>query len=247
MIEFKDLPIRDTASIMKGQFEQVKMLYKSNPQLAGELAISMMEQALCLDYSSTDFTIQLVLKNYENIVEKNADRYDAKKFAAEEAKKDALRPIADRLRLGMTQVQISKELGIPKSTVGDRVKKIREKYPELLRNPEIPTDPENEVSDFLDPDGSEEISGNPENIADFIENKRNPENPENPKYVNVNVNDNVNVTRVSSNEETLETISLEELNRMGAIFELDGDIVTFTTGKQMRVETKKREDGSWDF
>jgi hypothetical protein len=57
MIEFKDLPIRDTASIMKGQFEQVKMLYKENPQLAGELAISMMEQALCLDYSSTDFTV----------------------------------------------------------------------------------------------------------------------------------------------------------------------------------------------
>ena len=250
MIEFKDLPIRDTASIMKGQFEQVKMLYKSNPQLAGELAISMMEQALCLDYSSTDFTIQLVLKNYENIVEKNADRYDAKKFAAEEAKKDALRPIADRLRLGMSQVQIMKELGMPKSTVNDKVKKIREKYPELLRNPENPADPENENSDFLDPDESEEISGNPENIADFIENKRNPENPKNPEYVNVNVNDNVNVTRVSSNEEILETISLEELNRMGAIFELDGDIATFTTGKQMRViglETKKREDGSWDF
>ena len=250
MIEFKDLPIRDTASIMKGQFEQVKMLYKSNPQLAGELAISMMEQALCLDYSSTDFTIQLVLKNYENIVEKNADRYDAKKFAAEEAKKDALRPIADRLRLGMSQVQIMKELGMPKSTVNDKVKKIREKYPELLQNPENPVDPENENSDFLDPDGSEEISGNPENMADFIENKRNPENPENPEYVNVNVNDNVNVTRVSSNEETLETISLEELNRMGAVYTLDGDIATFTTGRQMKViglETKKREDGSWDF
>lgn len=237
MIEFKDLPIRDTASIMKGQFEQVKMLYKSNPQLAGELAISMMEQALCLDYSSTDFTIQLVLKNYENIVEKKAEKYDAKKFAAEEAKKDALRPIADRLRLGMTQVQISKELGIPKSTVGDRVKKIREKYPELLQNPENPADPENENSDFLDPDGSEEISGNPENMADFTENKRNPENPKNPDHVNVNVNVNDNVTRVSSNEETLETISLEELNRMGAEYTLDDEgVATFSTGYKVRVK-----------
>ena len=250
MIKFKDLPIRETATIMKGQFEQVKLLYEQNPQLAGELAISMMEQALCLDYSCTDFTIQLVLKNYEELVEKKAVKYDAKKFAAEEAKKDALRPIADRLRLGMTQVQIMKGLNMPKSTVNDKVKKIRECYPELLRNPENPTDPENEVSDFLDPDGSEEISGNPANMADFIENKRNPENPENPEYVNVNVNDNVNVTRVSSNEETLDTISLEELNRMGATFELEGDIATFTTGKRMRVigiETKKREDGSWDF
>jgi hypothetical protein len=106
-----------------------------------------------------------------------------------------------------------------------------------LRNPENPTDPENEVSDFLDPDGSEEISGNPENMADFIENKRNPENPENPEYVNVNVNDNVNVTRVSSNEETLETISLEELNRMGAEYTLDDEgVATFSTGYKVKVK-----------
>ena len=58
----------------------------------------------------------------------------------------------------------------------------------------------------------------------------------NPKP-NVNDNDNVNVTRVFPSENTLETISLEELNRMGAMFELDGDIATFTTGKRMRVET----------
>ena len=236
MIEFKNLPIRDTASIMKGQFEQVKLLYKTNPQLAGELAISMMEQALCLDYSSTDFTIQLVLKNYEQLVERKAEKYDAKKFAVEEAKKDALRPIAERLRLGMTQVDIGKELGIPKSTVSDRVKKIRENYPELLLNPEIPTDPENDVSDFLDPDGSEKISGNPEKLADLIENKLEPENPENPEYVNVNVNvnDNVNASRPSSYEEVLPTISLEELNRMGARF-------NYVTGSVIEIQgTKKR-------
>ena len=116
MIEFKDLPIRETASIMKGQFEQVKMLYQENPALAGELAISMMEQALCLDYSSTDFMVQLILKNYENIVEKKAEKYDAKKFASMEAKKDQLRPIAKMLSEGKTQKEISRILNIPKKS-----------------------------------------------------------------------------------------------------------------------------------
>ena len=239
MIEFKNLPIRETASIMKGQFEQVKLLYQENPALAGELAISMMEQALCLDYSSTDFTIQLVLKNYENIVEKKAEKYDAKKLAAEEAKKDALRPIAERLRGGMTQVQIMKELNIPRSTLNDKVQKIRTKYPELLENPENPTDPETNSSDLLDSeksDGSEIITGNPEKEADLLETVQNPENPKNPDYVNVNVNvnDNVNVTPISSNEEIVGTISLTELNRMGARF-------TYVSGSVVEIEgTKKR-------
>ena len=183
MIEFKDLPIRDTASIVKGQFEQVKMLYAKNPELAGELAISILEQALCLDYSNTDFTIQLVLKNYENLVGKNAEKYDAKKFAAEEAKKDALRPIANLLRAGMSQVQIMKALNMPKSTVNDRVKKIRTCYPELLENP---ADPENYISDLSDP----------EKKTDFL-GVKNPENPKNPDHVNVNVNVNDNVSRTS--------------------------------------------------
>ena len=55
--------------------------------------------------------------------------------------------------------------------------------------------------------------------------------------VNVNVNDNVNETRVSSNEETLETISLEELNRMGAEYTLDDEgIATFSTGHRAKVK-----------
>lgn len=241
MIKFKNLPIRETATIMKGQFEQVKLLYEQNPQLAGELAISMMEQALCLDYSCTDFTIQLVLKNYEDLVEKKAVKYDAKKFAAEEAKKDALRPIADRLRLGMTQVQIMKELNMPKSTVNDKVKKIRECYPELLENPENPTDPENENSDLLDPDGSEKISGNPENMADLLESQQNPENPKNPDYVNVNDNvndnDNVNNSRVSPSEKSLKEMTFEQLEELGAQYVLNNEgIATFSTGHQVKVK-----------
>lgn len=243
MIEFKDLPIRDTASIMKGQFEQVKLLYAQNPVLAGELAISMMEQALCLDYSCTDFTVQLVLKNYENLVEKKAEKYDARKNAAVEAQKDALRPIAELLLQGKTQIAIAKELGIPKSTINDRVKKIRSEFPELLQNPINPDEYEKSEPDYTDSeksDGSEIITGNPEKEADLLETVQNPENPENPNYVNVNVNvnDNVNVnlTRVSSNEETLETISLSELNRMGASYKnVGGGVIEFSTGKRMKV------------
>jgi hypothetical protein len=243
MIEFKDLPIRETASIMKGQFEQVKLLYAQNPVLAGELAISMMEQALCLDYSCTDFTVQLVLKNYENLVEKKAEKYDARKNAAVEAQKDALRPIAELLLQGKTQIAIAKELGIPKSTINDRVKKIRSEFPELLQNPVNPDEYEKSEPDYMDSEksgGSEIITGNPEKEADLLETVQNPENPENPDYVNVNVNVNdnvyVNETRVSSNEETLETISLSELNRMGASYKnVGGGVIEFSTGKKMKV------------
>ena len=53
---------------------------------------------------------------------------------------------------------------------------------------------------------------------------------------NDNVNDNVNITRVSSNEETLETISLSELNRMGASYKnVGGGVIEFSTGKKMKV------------
>lgn len=243
MIEFKDLPIRETASIMKGQFEQVKLLYAQNPVLAGELAISMMEQALCLDYSCTDFTVQLVLKNYENLVEKKAEKYDARKNAAVEAQKDALRPIAELLLQGKTQIAIAKELGIPKSTINDRVRKIRSEFPELLQNPVNPDEYEKSEPDYMDSEksgGSEIITGNPEKEADLLETVQNPENPKNPDYVNVNVNVNdnvyVNETRVSSNEETLETISLSELNRMGATYKNIGSgIIEFPTGKKMKL------------
>ena len=257
MIEFKDLPIRETASIMKGQFEQVKLLYAQNPVLAGELAISMMEQALCLDYSCTDFTVQLVLKNYENLVEKKAEKYDARKNAAVEAQKDALRPIAELLLQGKSQVAISKELSIPRSTLNDRVKKIRSEFPELLQNPVNPDEYEKSEPDCMDSEksgGSEIITGNPEKEADLLEIVQNPENPENPDYVNVNVNvnvnDNVNIGRPSPVGEALPMISLEELNQMGASFEMDENgIATFSTGKKVQVVQKveQREDGSWAF
>lgn len=238
MIEFKDLPIRETASIMKGQFEQVKLLYAQDPVLAGELAISMMEQALCLDYSCTNFTVQLVLKNYENLVEKKAEKYDAKKYAALEAQKDSLRPIAEMLKQGKTQVVIGKELGIARSTLSDKVRKIRTEFPELLVDPENPGE-----SEIIQPDsiGSDDLSEFPEKTPDLIETERIPENPENPDHVNVNVNVNVNdnVSRVSSNEETLPLISRQALNQMGATYkDLGNGVIETATGKKMKLDFK---------
>jgi hypothetical protein len=175
------------------------------------------------------------LKNYEKIMAKNAEKYDTKKFTAIEAKKDTLRPIADRLRAGMTQTQISKELKIPSSTLSDKVKKIRAQFPELL---EIPPDPDFLISDGPDSDGifrnPNENPGNPEKNPDLEQIPENPVFPENPVHVNVNVNVNDNVTPNSSYEEIVGTISLEELNRMGARF-------TYVTDTVVEIEgTKKR-------
>ena len=69
------------------------------------------------------------------------------------------------------------------------------------------------------------------------ENKTNGYEVEKP---NVNVNDNVNVNVNNSDlscDKSLETISLEELNRMGAEYTLDDEgVATFSTGYKVRVK-----------
>ena len=275
MIEkFNNVEMRDTAIIYSSNLEQIKEYYSIDPNSAGELAISIIEVALTGQMSTTNPIVKMALANYKDVAGKNGVKYDKRVEAKKEARieKLQLRPIAKMYLEGMSQKAIAKALGKGESTISDNLKIIRSDFPELLqRNPENSTDLD-ELGELLlenNPENSAELGEfsnelpncviNSENsvksgkLGEFENIQRNPENSENSEHVNdnvnvnENVNENVNVTRVSSNEETLETISLEELNRMGAKFELDGDIATFTTGKRMRVETKKREDGTWDF
>ena len=192
-------------------------------------------------------------------------RVEAKKEARIE--KLQLRPIAKMYLEGMSQKAIAKALGKGESTISDNLKIIRSDFPELLqRNPENSTDLD-ELGELLmggNPENSDELgefdsdlpnfisdSKNPENSTEFGKfgefeiNSSNPENSENSDHVNDNVNvnendnvnENVNVTRVSSNEETLGTISLEELNRMGAEYTLDDEgVATFSTGYRVKVK-----------
>ena len=66
MIEkFKENEARKTALIYFSNFEQVKELYEDDKEMAGELAISIMEMALTGEISSNNKMIRLMLKNFE--------------------------------------------------------------------------------------------------------------------------------------------------------------------------------------
>ena len=66
MIEkFKENEARKSALIYLSNFEQVKELYEDDKEMAGELAISIMEMALTGEISSNNKIIRLMLKNFE--------------------------------------------------------------------------------------------------------------------------------------------------------------------------------------
>lgn len=56
----------DSGVIYSWQFEQIKKLYKINPEQAGELAISAIELALTGKISSDDYMIDILLTGYQD-------------------------------------------------------------------------------------------------------------------------------------------------------------------------------------
>ena len=74
--EIKDLQARPTGIIYGSTWEQIKKLYDENPNLAGELAFSVIEQTLTGDISSDDLTIQLICDGLKPINQKAQQKYD---------------------------------------------------------------------------------------------------------------------------------------------------------------------------
>ena len=136
MIEkFKENEARKSALIYLSNFEQVKELYEDDKEMAGELAISILEMALTGEISSNNKIIKLMLKNFEVSAEKNKQKYEAKErnTKQENAEKYNLYEIAEMLNEGKTQAEIADALGISRQTVSRRLNEmIRVNYPELL-------------------------------------------------------------------------------------------------------------------
>ena len=136
MIEkFKENEARKSALIYLSNFEQVKELYEDDKEMAGELAISIMEMALTGEISSNNKIIRLMLKNFEVSAENNKQKYEARKrnTKQEKAEKYNLYEIAEMLNEGKTQAEIADALGISRQTVNRRLNEmIRVNYPELL-------------------------------------------------------------------------------------------------------------------
>lgn len=133
--KFKNNGARKSALIYLSNFEQVKELYEDDKEMAGELAISIMEMALTGEISSNNKIIRLMLKNFEVSAEKNKQKYEARErnTKQETAEKYKLYEIAEMLNEGKTQAEIAIALGISRQTVNRRLNEmIRVNYPELL-------------------------------------------------------------------------------------------------------------------
>ena len=259
MIEkFNDIEMRDTAVIYGSNLKQIKEMYAINPETAGELAISIIEVAVTGQMSTNNPLIRMALANFEDASTKNKVKYEKKKEAQREARieKLRLREIAKLLKRGVSQKEIAKIIGKAPSSISDAVRILKTEFPELLNDSENLTEYSGVDSEILSEDSENSVNSDfkfgeflqnsdefgPDNkIPELQRNSEDSENSSNSDHDNVNDNDNVNVndnvTRVFPSENTLETISLEELNRMGAEYTLDDEgVATFITGYKVKVK-----------
>lgn len=139
--EFNLDACRDSAVIYSSVLEQVKMVYDSDPTLAGELAIAAIQTVICGESKSDNGLVNAMLTPLKQASDKNYQRYkktcDSKRAAR--IKDLRLDEIAELKNEGKTTREIEEELGIPKSTVSYRIGIIEADYPELC--PTCPTCP----------------------------------------------------------------------------------------------------------
>ena len=131
---FKDSEVRDSALIYNGTWEQIKKLYSTNPQQAGELAISAIEMALTGDISSDDFLVGIALENMRVVAKKNKYKYDKEcdRKRSNKITTLSLDKIAELHLQKIPQSKIGETLNIPQQTVSYRLSIIRNEFPELL-------------------------------------------------------------------------------------------------------------------
>lgn len=115
--------------------------------MAGELAISAIELVLTGDTSTDDPMIDILLEPLKIVRTRNKTKRDAK-IEAEKMQRihvNKLDVIAEMHKVGMTQAAIAKKLGLTQQTVSNRMKTIRQSFPELLQEEELVQNSENVV------------------------------------------------------------------------------------------------------
>ncbi|MBM6676550.1 response regulator transcription factor [Olsenella uli] len=170
---------RDSAVIYSSVLEQVKMVYDSDPTLAGELAIAAIQTVICGESKSDNGMVNAMLTPLKQASDKNYQRYkktcDSKRAA--KIKDLRLDEIAELKNEGKTTREIEEELGIPKSTVAYRIGIIEADYPELCPTcPTCPTyeyeydyeyDNENDIETENVIESENEIENENENVVAF--------------------------------------------------------------------------------
>lgn len=167
--EFKNGEVRDSAVIYRSTWEQIQMLYAQDKEMAGELAISAIEMMLTGDISSDNMMINIILKDMEVISGRNKDKHEKSIAAKRQARITSLKldTIAEMLKENKTQVSIAAALGESKQTISNRVKIIREDYPELLCEEECQksqVNQKNQIDDNVNVNVNDNVNDN-ENVS----------------------------------------------------------------------------------
>lgn len=132
--------ICSTGVVYQANYEQVILAFKQNPELAGELSTSILELIFTGQSSSDNLMVQLALKNFAAVSEKNREKYE-RRVAATERKKETtsknrekrLVDVADLYNEGLNQKQIAEKLGLSETTISKDMTLIRAEYPQLIK------------------------------------------------------------------------------------------------------------------
>lgn len=159
-----ELDYQNTAILGGDLVNQIICLYNEDPELAQEMAFAAIIYTAtgAKQIVSDNLVVKMSLLGSKTFIEKSTSKYIEKQgyIEAKEIKEKRLDEIAALLAQKISQAEISRRLGIAKSTMSDRCKIIKNKYPHLL---DIPS---GQIS-FLNPDDSDE---NPTQNQNFISN-----------------------------------------------------------------------------
>lgn len=150
-----EINYQNTAILGGDLVNQIICLYNEDPELAKEMAFAAIIYTAtgAKKIVSDNLVVKMSLLGSKTFIEKSTSKYIEKQgnIEAKEIKDKRLDEIAPLLAQKLSQAEISRRLGIPKSTMADRCKIIRNKYPHLL---ELPS---GQIS-FSSPDDSDENS-----------------------------------------------------------------------------------------
>lgn len=130
----------NTAVIYRSQLEQARRLKRNSPELVEDFLFSIFELAFEGECGTESEMVMALTEPYIPMMKANRRRYEERKANAVESEiqKLKLEEIADLMDKGKSGRAIAEELDLKKSTVYNRMKKIKEEYPFLLDGYECP-------------------------------------------------------------------------------------------------------------
>ena len=128
--KFSDEPIRDSGIVYGANMEQIEELYSENPELAGELAISILELTLKGTLSTNNSVIRIMLKNLEKQIQKDHEKWEKRAYSNQkrtEQKEEKMVKVADLLDEGYSPAEIVKQTGYSRTMVYQYKKELEER------------------------------------------------------------------------------------------------------------------------